>query len=769
VRRPAADWRRTPNREIAVPRRLILALHDRLAGRDRHVLVVAALLALAALAGTTRLSLDMSFRPLFAHSEEDAAATAAFEARFGQSSGAHAAVLLERDAPLDATYGGELERLAAQLRTIEGVAEVQSPVRAPAPVTSPTSATGPLLEPGLVRDEGRLVLLLVRMTPPLDALHERRAIIADVRAATRAWLRPDVRAHYTGVSVVEEAYASAVPRGMALSLVLTSAAVVALLFGLFGHPAAVAAALAGVTVAAPLTLALYALTGRPLTMLGTMAPTIILVVGAADAVHMIRRWQLELAVRERGAVRRTIAAMALPCTLTALTTALGFASLSVARIGAIREFGLLVALGVILVFAANLVLLPALLRRYGARIPVPLGDVSRPLLALGTLLTRRPAAVAAAALLFAAAAAIGVPRLSIDQRFNEELRRTHPVRAAQQLMEREFGGFLGPDLEVTRVDGGSVVAPDALAALRRVRSDIAALTGVDGVSSVLDIVPAGAGVDARAALDALRNDPALGTAVRERIHTSERTALHVRTGDLGTAAALELADDITRLASTRLGDDYDVRVVGQWWLAQLGTSSLLRDMLISFATSALLVLPLLAWGLRSRRLLLIALPPNLLPMVAALAWMGWTGTSLRVGTALVLAVALAIAIDDTIHLLTRAEESRRRGASPRTAMLRAMTDTGPALVATTLVLVAGFLSMITNPLAAIRDMGVVASAALGAALLGDLLLLPALYTLLHRPAPALRHRRAAATSSVASSERRGRGRLLSYGAPVGLG
>ena len=66
-------------------------------------------------------------------------------------------------------------------------------------------------------------------------------------------------------------------------------------------------------------------------------------------------------------------------------------------------------------------------------------------------------------------------------------------------------------------------------------------------------------------------------------------------------------------------------------------------------------------------LLLIALPANLLPLIAALGWMGWTGTSLRLGTALVMAVALAIAVDDTIHLLTHAESVRRKGMSARRA------------------------------------------------------------------------------------------------------
>lgn len=238
--------------------------------------------------------------------------------------------------------------------------------------------------------------------------------------------------------------------------------------------------------------------------------------------------------------------------------------------------------------------------------------------------------------------------------------------------------------------------------------------------------------------------------MRERIHTSERIALQVRIGDVGTSAAIALADTISRLADARLGTSYRHRIVGQWWLAQLGTASLLRDMLVSFVTSALLVLPILVFALRSWRQLLIAVPANMLPMLAALAAIGWTGITLRVGTALVLAIALAIAVDDSIHLLTRAHEERQRGAGPRRAMRTALAESGVALTATTLVLVAGFLSMLTSDLAAIRDMGVVAAIALTAALLADLLLLPALYVLLEPRGGQLRNPAPAHTSSVRS-------------------
>lgn len=731
-----------------------------------------------------RTDLDMSFRPLFAHEPHVEAATAAFESRFGQSSGSQVAVIMQRDRVLDGALLGEIAELTEQLRAEPDVVEVLSPARFPQPVWTADSTWGSLImtpealrtpesaaeaarevragDLPVVADSGRTLLLLARLDIPLHELRDRRAAIGRIRATVDAWRPPDVRVSYTGVSVVEAAYAHAIPAGMALSLLLTSAAVMLLLLGVFGSVAAVVVALAGVAVAIPLTIAGVALGGWPLTMLSSMAPTVILIVGVADAIHMLRRWRREAEVDGHGAVRRMMTALALPCVLTTVTTALGFLALATARIDAIRQFGITAAAGVVIVFAANVVLVPALLRCM--RVPAArAAPVPRQQTLVGL---RSPRATLAAATLFCAAAIAGIPRIVIDQRFNEELSSLHPARSAQALLEREFGGFLGPDLEITRTDGRSILAEDALARMARLQAELAQMPGVDGVTSVLDLLPPGlTGSAARSGIEQLREDSLMQSAVRELMHSSERAALRVRTSDIGTRAALALAADAEGHAVQALGAGFQVRVVGQWWLAQLGLASLLRDMLVSFASSMLLVLPILALALRSPRLLLIALPANLLPMIAALAFMGWSGMTLRVGTALVLAIALAIAVDDTIHLLARTHEERLRGLGARRAMRAALLECAPALTATTVVLVAGFGSMLTSQIAAIRDMGVVAAVALTTALAADLLIVPALYQLFPPPG-RLRTRRTVNTSFAGSGQVRDSRRLRADAAPV---
>jgi predicted RND superfamily exporter protein len=132
------------------------------------------------------------------------------------------------------------------------------------------------------------------------------------------------------------------------------------------------------------------------------------------------------------------------------------------------------------------------------------------------------------------------------------------------------------------------------------------------------------------------------------------------------------------------------------------------------------------------RLFFVGILPNLLPMILALGFMAMTGITVRIGTAMVLAIALGIAIDDTVHFLVGLREATNRGANPANAVRQAMTKAGSGIVYTTVVLVLGFLSMLFNELLAIRDMGLVAAVTIVVALAADLLFAPALYVVMFR-------------------------------------
>jgi predicted RND superfamily exporter protein len=152
-----------------------------------------------------------------------------------------------------------------------------------------------------------------------------------------------------------------------------------------------------------------------------------------------------------------------------------------------------------------------------------------------------------------------------------------------------------------------------------------------------------------------------------------------------------------------------------------------------------LILPILGLALSDVRLFLASVVPNLLPTAFALAFAVWMDIPLRIGTAIVMAIALGIAVDDTIHLMMRLKSLTKNGLAPAAAVAAVIGHTGVAILYTSFVLVIGFLTMLSNDLLAIRDMGVVAAATLFVAFLSDAYLAPAVYLTLSKAARKSRH------------------------------
>jgi hypothetical protein len=146
-----------------------------------------------------------------------------------------------------------------------------------------------------------------------------------------------------------------------------------------------------------------------------------------------------------------------------------------------------------------------------------------------------------------------------------------------------------------------------------------------------------------------------------------------------------------------------------------------------FVVLALLLVALF----RSLRLGLLAMIPNVVPVIALFGVMGWAGIDLNVATSLIAVVAVGIAVDDTIHYLTTFRSELRRGGGRRAAVERTLHLVGRPIVITTMALCAGFLVPCVSRFQPIRQFGMLTSFTMAVALLADLLLLPALLATLH--------------------------------------
>jgi predicted RND superfamily exporter protein len=173
--------------------------------------------------------------------------------------------------------------------------------------------------------------------------------------------------------------------------------------------------------------------------------------------------------------------------------------------------------------------------------------------------------------------------------------------------------------------------------------------------------------------------------------------------------------------------------------------------MLSAVTALFVILPIMWFAIGDRRLFLAALPPTILPVVATLGFMGLCHITVRIGTAMILAIALGLAADDTVHLSVRIRDRIRSGCDPQSAVSATLLRTGRPCSFSSYVLIGGFGSMMASSLIALREMGLIAMFTMAFALATDVVLGPALYLLLKPKRvvdPAAAEGRDAATPAV---------------------
>jgi predicted RND superfamily exporter protein len=159
---------------------------------------------------------------------------------------------------------------------------------------------------------------------------------------------------------------------------------------------------------------------------------------------------------------------------------------------------------------------------------------------------------------------------------------------------------------------------------------------------------------------------------------------------------------------------------------------LVSTQLESLGVAFVLVFATIGIGLRSWRLMLSAVLPNVLPFASAFAVMALAGLSLDPATVMVASIALGIAVDNTVHQLEVFRSHNRGGLPVPDAVLAARAEVAPAMVTTALTACAGFLALCLSSFLPIRSFGLLSATAVLVALSADMLLVPAKLALLAR-------------------------------------
>lgn len=671
-------------------------------------------------------------------------------------------VSLTGEQPWDPAVLGEVARLTAELEASEAIHRVDS--IASVPVIRGTPDGGLRLDPALPADgpfdaagadRVRQALEGDRIAPGLLVSLDGRtfsitSLVEDVGADYDAAVleaieraRPRLPVYVSGGPVFRTQVSQRTRSELGRLVPITCALIALLVAGVVPSLRAVAAPLLAGGLASLVVIGAMGALGVPLTLTGAILPSALLGLGCAYVLHLVSAFSRT--ADEPAARTRELTRLVRPIALSGLTTAIGFAAMALVRIEVVRQIGGFGAFGTLVVTAAALTLAPAVLAGgVGHRVTGVGRWLQRELpRRASALVERRGRALVFGWTIAALCVGIGIGRLEVETDVVLWFLPESAVRSDYEAIRAELAGISPMNVVIESTGSRSVTEPDVVRALAGLCEYLESQPEMGRAISLADPLRQLHGGFVGDASEPLPETRALAEQyllllgsvehVRDLV-TPDRSATSVslRVDDNGSSNLLALAERAEQWWGEHGPGDFAAHTTGIMYEYARSENEIgdgqLRGLL--FALSAIAVL--LRGVAGSTRLALLALIPNAVPLVLLFGTMGLLGIPLDAATVLIGCIALGIAVDDTIHLVTAFEHERTNGEPPERALELAFARTLPAITLSTAAIALGFAALAASEFTLVRNLGVLTSAVMIACYLADILLLAPLLLFVFR-------------------------------------
>ena len=535
---------------------------------------------------------------------------------------------------------------------------------------------------------------------------------------------------------------------------ITTLVIALILFFFFRSAVGVLAPVFVVQMGVISTVAFIVVVGWQLDLSFGSVPTLLTAIGVAHSVHILSEFRhrfIEIGDR-RSALVKTLSLVGAPCLMTSLTTAVGFAAMSFVPIKTIARMGVYSAFGSLMAFLLSVTVLLALLsfgrtspRTSRARPVLEHSWLNRKLeellLFIHGLVVRSRRSILAAAAGILLVSVLGIHQLVVDANWLNDFSDAVPPKLAALHIDEKMGGLFNLILLFDGGEPGSIKEPHVLREIDRIQTfanenplvrKSYALTDIikdlnqtfHGEDPAFHTIP-----DSRELIAQylILYESAGGSEASKHVSSDySRAPLELRLRISMTSEVVALAEEIdAEIARNGLvGSTMEKTGIGALWLKLLDyiVTSQVQGFLIAFSV----IFILMCLVLRSLKTGMIAMIPNLVPVLLTLGAMGWFVIPLDYSKASIAAVAIGIAVDDTIHLILRFRHEFRLCGRYSEAFRRALLDVGRALVITSIALVSGFMVLLLSVLDSQATQGVLLSFTIISALIADFLVMPAL-------------------------------------------
>lgn len=495
-------------------------------------------------------------------------------------------------------------------------------------------------------------------------------------------------------------------------------------------------------------LGLFGLTGITFNNMTAVVLPVVVTLALADTIHILSHLDRKLLSKNQDnkrAMEVLLRMVVRPCLLTSIVTGIGFLSLSVSRIHAMREFAYMASAAMIFEFIYSFFLVPqCLLLCRPDKVFVDLDrkdifGIRHFLEKLVGFIQCQRIAILVVCFFLALTGLWFTMQVRVETNILEYIKKSAPLRQDTEIIEERISGTDTINVSLRTNDFDGFKDPDRLRLIEEFQQYIERLPAIDYTISFVDFLK-----EMNWAFHAEDESYLTLPATREMVEqylllydshdiedfmndAYDHARILVRISEHGSTAQKEILHKMDDWMIQRLPPhDIGGRLTG--WARNFVdvAEELVNGQINSFGLAAVVICLLMVIVFRSPSMGVLSLVPNLFPIFVCFGFMGLVGIPLDTGTVMTASVALGIACDDTIHFLTKYRLKRQDGMDRDLAVAQVVVEKGRAILSTSLIMGLGFGILITADFVPIVHFGLLCAVVLSTAVCGDLLLLPAI-------------------------------------------
>jgi len=618
----------------------------------------------------------------------------------------------------------------------------------------------PFYQGSLINKESNTFLMGITVNAKIINSKAREPMVAKIREITDLFTtKHKLEMKYSGLPYIRVVTAQMIKKEMNMFIYLSLLVTAIILFMFFRSFKVVFFCMLVVGLSVIWAVGSMVLFDYKITLLTAMLPPLLVVIGIPNSVFLINKYHGEY-IRHNNkikALQRVVSKIGNATFLTNLTTASGFATFIVTSSQILKEFGVIAALNIMVVFVLSLLLIPIIFSFLNPPDQKATRHLENKLTVwfvgrLEKIVLNHRSLVYGIAISLLVLSVFGISKMKSTGYMVDDLPHDNVIFQDLKFFEKNMEGIMPLEVMVETRKKAGVLKLSTLKCLNKLNDSLKAYPEISSSVSIVEAakfanqayfngkekyykLPSSQVKDVilsyLAKADTGEDSKLFETFVDS---TQSITRMSFRMKDIGTTRMEKMEEKILKQVNDIFpADKYTVHVTGSSIVFFKGNQYLVKNLFLSLALAIFLIASFMAWMFSSKRMVVVALLPNLLPLIITAALMGYFGIPIKASTILVFSIAFGISVDDTIHYLAKyRQELKATNWSIRSSVVLALRETGQSMMYTSIILFFGFGIFAMSEFGGTVSLGILVSLTLLSAMLSNLVLLPSLLLTLEK-------------------------------------